>query len=1002
MFFCYNRFTDTAPKERGLFSCCVRSDDQKSGEGDNDARHAHVRHGEGDTLDRGIDRSVLSAGEAHGLGLRNTVRTGQYHGSGLGVSGSVILRTGRGDLHGDGLAGSNSVAAADRTTVNLDSGGQGDAVGGVGGGGDSGHSVGSIIQLVGNIHKQNIDFTGGVLHDHVLDIGAGSDFLSQSDGAALDALGVGRVNIDDHRLVIILELQITLGGQLEVVALVIADNGILIGDRRHTGDLAGGGGGGVGDECALGVLGVGGIRGGEAARNVGQLNFLGAVPNGELDNAVIAVLGEVAGAGDVAVSGVNAGAADGGGVGQVGHDNGGHTVDALGDVAVGARTPAGHGLQGSAGDDLGLGLAGNGAGQIDDSVVSDQVAIQLGGGIAAALDIVDRGLGLNRGVQRLVSRVEDIVGATNSSIRRSFLDSLQLIHVVTVDLVGVQAGSGNELNITGSAGSSGFDINAHGVDGLGGTIGQQDAGLVAGVLAELRSDHGVGAVLGSNNVKDIVNRGAVDLLHREDVAVDGSVLDLVIDGSGVEEGVGAGAVLVPGAVDLNVSGALDGAGLAGGQLDLGNGHFVLGGVSSGSHENVVVLGHAGVVVDVLEVISGGSTALSLNGNTLAAHEGDLAEGEGSGHGDFDLAVVVHIVQVIQIGLVLAGQSANIAAGSVNADGALGLVILLVDGDLVGADGDVSALGGDDLLSIGGNAVDNDIIVDDLVDDLGLHAHERGVVHGGAEVSHLVAGSDGGGAGNAAGNGVGVLGLVAVIGDVGDVTVLGHSAKGLSQQSLRRSRSAGIIANGDVASSQIDRITLLDDGGLNSVVDHLSGLVTGEHLGAGDRELVKELAHLSVADNVDRPVVADIALNISVVADGDEQHLGSLNGGDVGVGSEGAVATTGDDALAVAILDVAFRPVTVDVLEVGGGALEGSRVDVAEHDDGDHLRHLRTGDVAGGSEAAVGHTIDDAQSIQDVDSFIVADLVSVGESCVADGDEDMDMTSASTRASNFFI
>ena len=227
-------------------------------------------------------------------------------------------------------------------------------------------------------------------------------------------------------------------------------------------------------------------------------------------------------------------------------------------------------------------------------------------------------------------------------------------------------------------------------------------------------------------------------------------------------------------------------------------------------------------------------------------------------------------------------------------------------------------------------------------------------------------------------------LVAVVGGVGQIALGGLDLEGLAEEIL--AVVVGLVAVGDAAGVDVQAGGLLDEVSVNSVVDHLSGLVTGEHLGAGDGQVSEELAQLSVADDVDGPLRANVALNGGVVADGDEQHLGSLNGGDVRVGSEGAVATTGDDALAVAILDVAFRPVTVDVGQVGGGALEGSRVDVAEHDDGDHLRHLRTGDVAGGSEAAVGHTIDDAEGVHHFNSFLVVDLIDVGESCVADGDE----------------
>ena len=938
-----------------------------------------------------------------GLGINrgtSTVLYGQHIGGSRGADTGeledAVVRSSAGDgaertISGDISAVGQSLDVSSGRTSR-------DARAGTGGGV-------AALELIVHVNEQNLDtIEGSIVEEHsVLDEAAAGGLVRQSDGAALDALDVRGIDEDDLGLAILVEGH---GSAVEVdvlVAVIALDVGGST-NNGDLGDLTGGGAGGVGHERALGVLSLNGrsIAGSSVGR--GQLDLFGAVPDLEGDVPfLVSVLERITGAGDVAVAGGSLGVAESSVVEENGDDDGSHTIDGLGQQN-GVIAPVGHGLEGLAVDDLGLIIGASssavgGLDQIDDSIVSDQVGADLG--IGLVVSGVRRSSRAEGGLAGQVLLSEDIVASNSGGA--GILDGLQLIHAVLVDGVGVQALAGDGLNeIAVDSGDTGAlirNINAGSLDDLVGAVSHQDADLGALVGAENSSLSIAGILAGLNisNVDNALERSSVNDGAADDEAVVNSDLDLVADAQ-VRIADNGGVNAVPGAADADLAG-LDGVDGTGDDLSLGDHRSVVLGVGLGGNDGIVILGNAVIDVGLGELVN--DVAVGDGGG---ADEGDLREAHGINDRAVDLVVVIKVDESDGVGLggrslkrveLSGGSNGSVDIEVVAADGVRGTLELVLN--VTDLHGLVVSLDGGQLVNNGGN---NDLAVGGidavnriaslrivLVNDLDLLTEQLAVVIGGlhnnAAGQSVVIGSDRIAAKGAVAMTIGIGLLVAVVLGLGQVGILDLALEGFAEQSLVL---ALIIAIGDLAVGDADGGGLLDHLRVDRVVDHLSGLVTGEHLGAGDGQVVEELAQLSIADDVDRPVAADVALNGGVVAEGHAEHLGSLNGGDVRVGSEGAVATTGDDALAVAILDEAFCPVAVDVLEVGSGADERSGVNVAEHDDGDHLRHLRTGDVAGGVEGPIGHTIDDAEGVHHFNSFGVVDLVGITESCVADGDE----------------
>ena len=179
------------------------------------------------------------------------------------------------------------------------------------------------------------------------------------------------------------------------------------------------------------------------------------------------------------------------------------------------------------------------------------------------------------------------------------------------------------------------------------------------------------------------------------------------------------------------------------------------------------------------------------------------------------------------------------------------------------------------------------------------------------------------------------------------------------------------------------LILLNHLNVQSVVDEQSGIVTVQ-VGHGGLGVVAENAQSGgLGIDVHSPVRAHKALGRGIVASGHQQHLGGLGGGHVGGGVKAAVAAASDDAQGVAVVDVAQSPVARHVGQAAGDAdKQVVVVRTLVHDDGDHLRHLLTGDELLGCIGAVGFAVNHAQGGEHGNGIFVHDFSPVGEIVVA--------------------
>ena len=202
--------------------------------------------------------------------------------------------------------------------------------------------------------------------------------------------------------------------------------------------------------------------------------------------------------------------------------------------------------------------------------------------------------------------------------------------------------------------------------------------------------------------------------------------------------------------------------------------------------------------------------------------------------------------------------------------------------------------------------------------------------------------------------------------------LGDDLEGLAQQVTVVAVGGVAVAGG--AGRRVPLRGGLDHVRVRRVVDHLRRLVAGQLLvRAQPSGLLEEAGLLRVADHVQVPALAGVALHVAVVADGHQQHLARLRGRHVALGIKGPVPAPGHDALAHAVLDVALRPVAVNVGQRGRRALERRGVHIAQGQDGDHLRHLGAGHALRRGIGVVAHAVDDAEARHHVHGFLVLDL-----------------------------
>ena len=157
-------------------------------------------------------------------------------------------------------------------------------------------------------------------------------------------------------------------------------------------------------------------------------------------------------------------------------------------------------------------------------------------------------------------------------------------------------------------------------------------------------------------------------------------------------------------------------------------------------------------------------------------------------------------------------------------------------------------------------------------------------------------------------------------------------------------------------------------GPQGVVQQLSRVLAVAAAGDGDGEVLEQVLLGRQVDRVGGPAGALQAGALRVVADQHERHLGSLGAGYGRVRIKAGHRLTVDDAIGIAVSDVALCPVA-GVLNIGERGLvalvlgDGSVTAVA--DGVDHLRHFRTGYGLIGLERAIFIAVDHAQSSEHI-------------------------------------
>ena len=565
---------------------------------------------------------------------------------------------------------------------------------------------------------------------------------------------------------------------------------------------------------------------------------------------------------------------------------------------------------------------------------------------------------------------------------------------------------------------------------LGGAVGKEQLGNIAvDILVGL---HNYGVVLqlvaGSDNLR----------LH--DVAVEHSSLHGAVQS---QIGVGSGGnIVVPGAVNADGV-ALGGLNLALDRLSQDISIGVIHGVGGVALDDIVVLGHVVVSVHVLKLNIGvniGVEGLLAHVGHLGGGEGDVNDGVDlavvvvvvSLHSGG--LVAAHIQAVNQLTGVESGGghiAVHLVGGAVNLDLAV-LDSLNLTGSALHDQGAVG--GGIDAVHILAVLIQNlDLLADQVAVvtlDLGVLAlggdaiHVQGVsalavlLHVG---QHSVAVGDQGqvlvahGLVGVLGHGVlavDILGLLLqsvlnfvelsasdlVHGLVSVAAAVVHGAAQGINSSLDPRISAvvlldrehphalgaghdglgagvAVLAGGVVASGvQLNHV------GVQSIVDHLGGIVTGQQgVGVQIGQVLVKTVLVGQHVGVDGPVVAHQAGLLGAVAQHAQQHLGGLGGAHGAGRIKLVVAAASDDAVGGAVLNVGLCPVALDVGK-GGGVLDAQHgIHTAVDGDAEHLGHLGTGHGAGGVKvAAVFLTIDDAQGSHGRNGVLVYDLIRIGE------------------------
>ena len=183
--------------------------------------------------------------------------------------------------------------------------------------------------------------------------------------------------------------------------------------------------------------------------------------------------------------------------------------------------------------------------------------------------------------------------------------------------------------------------------------------------------------------------------------------------------------------------------------------------------------------------------------------------------------------------------------------------------------------------------------------------------------------------------------------------------------------AGIIGSlaagdDDVTHLHVAAVLLgLDQISLQGVQDHLSHVVAGQGLLGAGGNAVEQTGGAAVLGGLHQPVRAEVGAVLEV-AQGLQQHQGSLTGGDSVAAAVGLGVVAAGDAVGVAGGHIGLSPLG-HVGEGAGALVAGhSVVQQVAHYHG----HLVTGDLGIGIELAVLIADHDADGLQDLNGFLV--------------------------------
>ena len=597
------------------------------------------------------------------------------------------------------------------------------------------------------------------------------------------------------------------------------------------------------------------------------------------------------------------------------------------------------------------------------------------------------------------------------------------LHVALSDLgLGIGSLSSAGIGIAIAIGIGNHIDVAVGVQvvGLGAAVLEGDLDLVVADLVTGSGAPDVGVLVSSLVNLAVGDQVAVLIEIEGGLAGEDGLVDLVHSGGQLGAGVGVnagnGVVLAAdgevgvavaghgtgGVLDLGLLVGLDGAGHGLSQLDM-----QLAADESGQDEVVLlhVLEAHDIVLVVGDVVALGAAVAGHTHHELAVVsvvlQGDLAQTHLLVEHVVDIAVAVGVHD----GLHNAGPAVLSGSGGAHGAVVVGILGVSIDVQVVvvsHVSGLVAGGVGDDVVAlVHEDAADDGGLqrIVGVVGGLDIHPHSLaqdvltsggGEGHGAGEDALLVvvADHDAGAVGVQSGtnvhalrSAVGILLVAIQVGElVGDGNALHlHSAEHLPQKGALLGVVQLGLGGDSVVSSAGDHVAVGDHAHVQSVVQQLSGVVTGQ-VGAGDGvgQILIEAQSVGPDIGVDLPVGTSVALNTSVVAQSDQDHLAGLSNGHVAVGVEGAVALTSHDAKSGAVLDVALGPV---IGGVGVGVVEGltqHRILATVQDDTDHLGHLGPGDDPGGVIGAVVLAVDDIQSGKHRDGLFVDDVSAIAE------------------------